>query len=196
MCWTSNWMHLWSRGGGGCTGGPKIVDENLFKTYRQVVASHVMYMTCTKIEKTLNIGDSAATTTIWTLKRTTKWKMKRRTYPRTHKIYLWILEHQVYIVCSVAVSFQRIEAVLTHVKCSPGIVMIVNSDFSKFGPCFFYIHYLTVFNEDRLIARAEVWTQTPTQEPTLQGTGSFPPPLMMTQAQIGESVASVRGLYL
>merc|ERR1719357_757434 len=24
-----------SRGGGGCTGGPKIVDENLFKTYRQ-----------------------------------------------------------------------------------------------------------------------------------------------------------------
>ena len=77
-------------------------------------------------------------------------------------------------------------------KCSPGIVMIVNSDFSKFGPCFFYIHYITVSNEDRLIARAEVWTQTPTQEPTLQGTGSFPPPLMMTQAQIGESVASIR----
>ena len=24
------------RGGGGCTGGPKMVDENLFKTYRQV----------------------------------------------------------------------------------------------------------------------------------------------------------------
>merc|ERR1712013_255969 len=36
----------------------------------------------------------------------------------------------------------------------------------------------------KLIDRAEVWTQTPTQEPTLQGTGSFPPPLMMTQAQI------------
>merc|ERR1712013_144970 len=46
------------------------------------------------------------------------------------------------------------------------------------------VQRLSMRISSKLIDRAEVWTQTPTQEPTLQGTGSFPPPLMMTQAQI------------